>query len=238
MRKFLKKGLRHDVEDKKISQRVFDRSTLLTLYELARKGKIGELGGIISTGKEANIFYGVRDKKEIAIKIYCIETSDFRKVEKYIRGDPRFKVGRNRRQIVYQLAHKEFKNLSMVYQKISAPEPIAVLNNVIVLEFIGKNRIPAPKLKDAPCEKPKKYFDAIIKDMRTMYCIGLVHGDLSEYNILNHGKPVFIDFSMGVVLEHPLSLELLKRDIRNIVKYFNKCGLDEDPSEVLKRVTK
>ena len=50
-----------------------------------------------------------------------------------------------------------------------------------------------------------------------------VHGDLSEFNILNNkDKPILIDFSHGMKIEHQNMKELLKRDINTLIKYFNK----------------
>ena len=228
---------RRDRDERKISEGVFDRSTLMSLYKLTTKGNLDQLDGIIATGKESNVYYGLLKNREIAIKIYCIETSDFKVMEKYVKGDRRFHGWRNRRQLIYTWAKKEFSNLNMIYGKAGGitrcPEPIAVHNNVLVMEFIGENTIAAPKLKNMPPENPKKYFNEIIKCIREIYSIGIVHGDLSEYNILNYNSPVFIDFSMGVLLDHPLADELLKRDIKNILNYFRKFGIEEDEGDVL-----
>jgi len=55
----------------------------------------------------------------------------------------------------------------------------------------------------------------------------LVHGDLSEYNILLYdGEPIIIDMGQAVMLEHPMSREFLSRDIKNIVRYFKKLGVE------------
>ena len=70
-----------------------------------------------------------------------------------------------------------------------------------------------------------------------MYKVGLIHGDLSSFNILNHNnKPVLIDFSQGTLVRTPNSEELLERDVRNILKFFKKLGIDEDFEETLKKV--
>ena len=102
--------------------------------------------------------------------------------------------------------------------------------------FIGKNGVPAPKLKDTLLEDPKTYFKKVVNNLRNMYSCGLVHGDLSEYNILDAGKPVFIDYSMGVTLKHPLAQELLERDVKNITKFFAKHDLKIALEDVLKKI--
>jgi len=225
-----------EFELRKISESVFDKSTLMTLYKLAKDKKLDEMVGIVSTGKESNVYHGWLGNREIAIKIYAIEASNFKNMDRYILGDRRFPAWKNRRQLVYMWAKKEFKNLMRVYRKISCPEPIAVEKNVLVISFIGENGIHAPKLKDLPPEKPKEFFDEILGFVRIMYKQGFVHGDLSEYNILNADKPVLIDFSQGVLLDHPYAEELLQRDVRNLCNYFSGLGIKAREDEILRRI--
>jgi len=228
-----RKVLRHKIEGNKICSGVFDDRVLMTLYSLSRKKKLDTISSIISTGKEASVFSGKLGDKDIAIKIYMIETSNFKDMTKYIKGDPRFSIGKKRHEVVFAWASKEYKNLSRVEGEVCCPKPIAVERNVLVMEFIGGDGVAAPKLKDSPPKKPGEYLKSILSDMRAMYKKGIVHGDLSEYNILNWEKPVLIDFSMGVVLEHPLSEELVERDVKNILKYFKKLGVERDFDETI-----
>jgi len=225
-----------EFELRKISESVFDKSTLMTLYKLAKDKKLDEMVGIVSTGKESNVYHGWLGDREIAIKIYAVEASEFKNMDRYIRGDRRFPAWKNRRHLIYMWAKKEFKNLMRVYRKVSCPEPLAVEKNVLVMSFIGKDGIPAPKLKNLPPEKPKEFFDEILGFVKTMYANGFVHGDLSEYNILNAGKPVLIDFSQGLLKDHPYADELLQRDIRNLCNYFLRFGIKAGEGEILRGI--
>jgi RIO kinase 1 len=55
---------------------------------------------------------------------------------------------------------------------------------------------------------------------------GIVHSDLSEYNILNYdGEPVIIDIGQAVVKEHPQADEFLRKDIQNVLNWFKKLGV-------------
>ena len=66
----------------------------------------------------------------------------------------------------------------------------------------------------------------------------LVHGDMSAFNILVHNnQPYLIDLGQGTLLEHPNAHEFLKRDIHNIVKYFNKYGIKTEEKEIYKNIT-
>ncbi|MFH1402954.1 MAG: serine protein kinase RIO [Candidatus Altiarchaeota archaeon] len=221
---------------RKISERVFDNATLLTLSKLSRKGAFTEIKSLVSQGKEANVYHGLRDGESVALKIYAYETSDFKNMGKYIRGDPRFTSWKNKRQLVNTWAQKEYSNLSRISGEVECPKPIAVMNNVLVMQFIGDDGIPAPRLKDSALKDPTGYFNRTLDYMRKMYSRGLVHGDLSEYNLLDWGRPVVIDFSTGVLLEHPLAEEFVERDVANIVNYFTKQGVKAEYNEVLRKV--
>jgi RIO kinase 1 len=62
-----------------------------------------------------------------------------------------------------------------------------------------------------------------VEGIKKLYRANLVHGDLSEYNILiKNREPYIIDISQGVPLDHPLAEELLQRDVKNISRFFNK----------------
>src|SRR5512139_2459441 len=77
-----------DSEDLKVLENVFDTPTLMNLYGLASKGIIDFLGGSISTGKEANVFYAFGSGKDLALKIYRVSTSNFKAMQDYLQGDP------------------------------------------------------------------------------------------------------------------------------------------------------
>jgi len=73
-----------DVDQLKVRQDVFDEVTLLALYKLVHKGWITAMGGSISTGKEANVFFGERGDQDLAIKIYRIRTANFNAMSEYL----------------------------------------------------------------------------------------------------------------------------------------------------------
>ncbi len=219
-------------EEYEALEEVFDKPTLLTLYNMIRQGTISEMYGAIKAGKESKIFWARGPGNEdLAVKIYLTVTSEFRTgMIMYIEGDPRFKnVKRDRRELIYQWALKEFKNLKEAYIcNVRVPRPIAVENNVLVMDFIGREGIPAPLIREVEVKNPARIYKMILNDMRKLYKEAkLVHGDLSEYNIMYwKGLPYLIDLSQAVSIDHPLSHEFLKRDIRNINRFFRKLGVN------------
>ena len=75
--------------------------------------------------------------------------------------------------------------------------------------------------------------------IRLFYKAGLIHGDLSEFNILNYNeKPYIIDLSHGVKLDYPNVDELLQRDIKNLDRYFRKFNIRLDSEKVFMDVKK
>lgn len=221
-------------------QDVFDEHLLRTVFELSSKGYFEELKSPISVGKESNIFTAkTKDGNEIIVKIYRINTADFAKMYSYIRGDSRFSgLNRQKRKVIYAWAQREYRNLLVVRDiGIRAPKPIAVKDNLLLMEFIGKNNNPCPKLKDKLPENVDKFAKQVIKQIELLYKNNLVHGDLSEFNILNEDdKPVFIDFSHSVRLNYPGALDLLKRDVVNCSNFFNRKGLKLDADKIFNKI--
>ncbi len=235
-----KKRREDDSEYRKTFSEVFDDSTVMAIYGLMSRGYIDIVDFPISTGKEGNVFRGI-DKKgdNIAIKIYRTSTSNFRKMALYIEGDPRFKgITKDRRRLVHRWAAKEYNNLErMRGVGIRVPAPIVQRENILVMEYIGTEERPAPMLKDGDFD-PEKAYEFTVDAMRKAYKEArLVHGDVSEYNILVDGDDfVLIDVAQAVHLKHPSAEELLIRDAKNVARYFGKLGIKTDKEKILKEV--
>ena len=227
-----------DSSDRKVGNEIFDKITLETLYKLANQGYIDILNGAISTGKEANVLTGITDAEEyVAVKIYRIATSDFKKMDYYLKGDPRFNIKtKNKRKIIYSWVTKEFKNLTRLESAgVKVPHPITSSNNVLLIEFIGdEDGNPAQPVKNQPPKNPDEFFNKLLVNLKLFVNEAkLVHGDLSNYNILNQDEePVIIDVSQSVVLDNPISKELLERDINTLVKEYTKLGVETSFNEI------
>lgn len=227
-----------DSSERKVGNEIFDKLTLETLYKLANQGYIDVLNGAISTGKEANVLTGITDEENyVAVKIYRIATSDFKKMDYYLKGDPRFNVKtKNKRKIIYSWVTKEFKNLTRLYDAgVNVPKPHTSSNNVLIIEFIGdENGNPAQPVRNQPPENPDEFFNKLLVQLKIFVKEAkLVHGDLSNYNILNlDEEPVIIDVSQSVVLDNPISKELLERDINTLVREYTKLGVETSFKEI------
>ncbi len=223
---------------------VFDRQTLMVLYDYMTRGHIDMIHYPVSTGKEGNVFYATdEDGEGVAVKIFRTSTSTFKRVSKYIEGDPRFKgLTGNRRKLIYAWTNKEFRNLDRYCEAgLPVPEPIAFRKNVLLMEYIGDENGPAPQLKDVQMDDPTAMYDDVVSFIIDGYRDAhLVHGDLSEYNILVwDGEPIMIDCGQAMTADHFNAEEYLRRDIGNINRFFRNRGADIiDPETILAETLK
>jgi RIO kinase 1 len=221
-----------DADQFKVREDVFDEVTLLALYKLVHKKWITAIGGSISTGKEANVFYGERAGTGIAIKIYRIRTANFTTMSSYIVGDRRFSgVRKAKKELIFAWTKKEFSNLVRARDAgVAVPEPLVWDRNILIMSFIGEGEIPCPQLRNVELEDPERTYSQILEIIMTLYKkAGLVHADLSEFNILYGDQPYLIDMGQSVTRDHPRALPFLMRDIRNINRFFrSRCDVQSD----------
>ncbi|UXM84189.1 serine protein kinase RIO [Methanococcus aeolicus] len=229
------------LEDFKTENSVFDKKTQLALFGLLNANHVDEYLGIINSGKESIVFLAVKDNKYCAVKVYRVSTCDFKTMWKYIQGDPRFHLRKSStRQIIHAWVDKEYRNLLRANKYVNSSKAILKRDNVMLMELVGDGDIPAPRLKDYNGDIDySKLYNTIVEDLKILYNDAqIVHGDLSEYNILiKDNEPVYIDFSQGVVIQHPLSKSLLIRDIKNVCNYFIKKGVSCNYKELFKYIT-
>ncbi len=234
---------RKDSDDRKTHGEVFDKRNLLRIYKLFTDGVIDIIDFPISTGKEGNVFRAVTSRGDfLAVKIYRTSTATFRDMAKYIQGDPRFKgVTGNRLKLIMTWSSKEYRNLQrFVDAKVRVPRPVARHDNIVVMEYIGTEASPAPMMKSVVLEDPEHVANVLMEYVRRSYQDAeLVHGDLSEFNVLMDGDdPVIIDVGQSVLTRHPLAEEMLVRDVANMARFFRKYGLDIDVEQQLREIRK
>jgi len=213
----------------------------MILFKLLNRGFISEINGCISTGKEANVYHCTSNSNETeegstvsvgdrAIKIYKTSILVFKDRDKYVSGEFRFRSGyskKNPRKMVRKWAEKEMRNLTRLHNAgIPSPKPILLRSHVLLMEFIGTEGWPAPRLQDVEISESKArelYWDLSLIIRKMYHHCKLVHGDLSEFNLLYHaGKAYVIDVSQSVEHDHPHALEFLRKDIHNVNEFFRK----------------
>ena len=239
-----------DKSDRATSEQVLDPRTRMILLQMINRNIVSEVNGCLSTGKEANVYHAFSIPQDEgteaavaplqrAIKVYKTSILVFKDRDKYVTGEFRFRQGYSKssnRAMVKVWAEKEMRNLRRIFAAgIPCPEPVHLRLHVLVMGFLGdKKGIPAPKLKDIVLEggdvdaRWKLLYVQLLGYMRIFYkTCRLVHGDLSEYNLLFHDDKLWIiDVSQSVEHDHPRSLEFLRMDIKNVSDFFRRRGVD------------
>eukprot|EP01118_Nematostelium_gracile_P019881 TRINITY_DN940_c0_g1_i1.p1 TRINITY_DN940_c0_g1~~TRINITY_DN940_c0_g1_i1.p1 ORF type:complete len:412 (+),score=122.21 TRINITY_DN940_c0_g1_i1:72-1238(+) len=150
--------------DKSTSEQVLDQRTRVLLLKMINTELLADVHGIISTGKEANVYHavaGVHEKQageEYAVKIFKTTLNEFKNRSDYVEGEFRFRRAslQNPRKLIKLWAEKEMRNLKRISAAgVPCPTPIVQRENILVMSFIGKDGFPAPCLKDAPLSHSK-----------------------------------------------------------------------------------
>lgn len=230
----------HDKTEVATTESALDEKTNLILYKLLNNETLDKLTGCISRGKEACVYHawsGLPEEEspspEFALKVYKTTLNEFQNRDQYIKDDYRFRnrfSKQNPRKVIHMWAEKEMRNLlRMKEADIPCPQVVVLKKHVLVMSFIGKDTLPAPKIKDInlPFEDMTIMYEQTIEIMKTLYTkCKLVHADLSEYNLLWHDDKIWvIDVGQAVELTHPQALEFLLRDCTNVTSFFQKKGV-------------
>lgn len=208
--------------------------------------------GVLKTGKEADVHL-VRRRHGDAENVLAAKR--YRKLEERLfRNDARYRAARRTgasrvdramaRGTKAGLAFRarmwlstEFDALSRLWSAgVPVPYPVQKLGNELMLELIGSPDQAAPRLVHAGLD-PVALADAwaqLVDAMHAMVRSGVVHGDLSPYNILwDRGRLVVIDFPQSVdPIAHPEGIALLERDVANVSDWFTRRGVSCDPSDL------
>ena len=236
------KSLDDGFKKNKVINEVLDKPTIFELYELIKLKIISYVNGVVKSGKESVVFWAVDpNQSDLALKVYLVTTSNFKKRSEYLIGDPRFaRVKKGAKNIVYLWAKKEFQNILQCYNcGIPVVTPIHVSKNILVMDFVGKNGKPEKTLHESQVDE-NDYHQCIEIITDLFKKAKLVHADFSEFNIFKtpDGLKLF-DLGSAIDLNHPKMMDFLKRDIKNITNFFVKRGLTvENPLDVIARITK
>ena len=223
-----------DRSERATVENVMDPRTRMILYKLVNTKLLLEVNGCVSTGKEANVYYALSgDNTAAAVKVYKTSILVFKDRDQYVAGEFRFQryCKSNPRKMVRTWAEKEARNLTRLANAgVLGPKVRILRQHVLVMDFIGEDGWPAPRLKEVqfPSQNAlnRCYTDIIAAMRRMFHQCKLVHGDLSEYNMLFfNGRVYIIDVSQSVEHNHPQALNFLRRDIVNVNAFFRSKGL-------------
>nr|CDS29177.1 serine:threonine protein kinase RIO1 [Hymenolepis microstoma] len=243
-----KSNQNRDKGDRATTDHALDKRTVFIIFKMIHQGDFDEINGCISTGKflfcckEANVYHAISSRGDLALKLHMTSKLAFKARNKYVQGDFRMRHGYSTCsswKLVSKWAEKEYRNLIRIEKagSIPSPRPLKLKGVLVLMTLIGKNGLPAPKLKDVANEKNWLEFGPVpdwpvlyrqvLENVRTLFqkC-RLVHGDLSEYNLLYmDGRAWMIDVSQAVEHECDQALELLREDCYNVNHFFRRQGV-------------
>jgi RIO kinase 1 len=135
----------------------------------------------------------------------------------------------------------EYTTLQNLYAAGAAvPQPIAASDNAILMSYHGDETRGAPTLHETalPIKEAKTLFNEVIRNIELLLKHGVVHGDLSPYNILyENGKIVIIDFPQVVYIQGNASARaIFQRDITRVCDYFESQGVETHAYGIFKRL--
>lgn len=206
--------------------------------------------GILKTGKEADVHLLERaDPGQpgviMAAKRYRSEQHrDFTRSNLYEEGR-RTRRSRDQRALEKKSAYgralaadhcafAEFDALSRMYAAgAPVPYPVQVNGTELLMEFIGSNRVAAPRLAQVR-DGLEPLLEQLVDAMHVFARARFVHGDLSPYNLLVHeGRLVVIDLPQIVdAVANSNALDLLHRDCTNVAEWFTRQRVECDGEEL------
>ncbi len=196
----------------------------LAIKDLGEFGVITKVGPKIGMGKEGDIWVAYLNNKPRIIKLFRISQKSFRRI-KIHRHYYIPKRTYSWLELSIKSAYREFRALNILHQNnVSVPRPIARKKHAIVMDYIDGVELVKAKLED-----PETIFDRIMQEIRKAYDVGIIHADLSEFNIMviREGKVYIFDWPQYITKTHPEAKYYLTRDINQITKYFARKYLLE-----------
>ena len=210
-----------------------------SLESLVRDGLVDEVIRPLKSGKEAAV-YVVHSEGEIrCAKVYKeANKRGFHKQALYQEGrkvrnsrqaramEKSSRFGRQQQEAVWQNAEVDAL-YRLAAAGVRVPKPYNFVEGVLLMELVTDEQgSAAPRLNDLELtrEQALEYHGLLIKEVVKMLCAGLVHGDLSEYNILVDTQgPVIIDLPQAVdAAANNNAARMLERDVNNLAAYFGR----------------
>ena len=194
----------------------------LAINALVKGGVLEAFGKPLGVGKEADVYDALMPEgRRVAVKFHRLGRTSFRQTRRLRE----YVAERRHISWLYQsrlAAEREFEALGLVHlHGVSVPEPLYQNRHAVVMGVIeGAEFFRYPEIPE-----PEEMLKEILLNVRKSYLgAGVVHADLSEFNIVLQpdGRVLIIDWPQFVRRDHPEAERLLKRDVRNVVRYFRR----------------
>ena len=196
-----------------------------------------EVKGLISAGKEADVYLALYRDVAIAIKAYRLYRTSHRGGGPIKHDSTGWMAAHE-----YEMTRQAWKGGCLV------PAVARRVENMFSMRYLGDEDGPAPRLHDVRLEDPDAFLDEVLRGVEALAGAGVVHADLSAYNILVHdGKPWFIDFSEAIRVDRTGSVPwvrleeakmALDRGMRALRAYFGRYDVEVESDVFVERVVR
>ena len=207
----------------KVTERGMDA---IALWDLLKSGVVEKIGGVVGEGKEAKIILALKGEERYAIKLHRYYSAEFKHIKKSLAYAMlrwwRFELRRLWRplDVARAKAQVEYYALKKLYPDVAVPRPITINRHAVVMEFIGDD-IPAPLLSEVR-DVTQEMMDEVVENYMKALERGIVHGDMSEYNVMVWDRCYLIDWPQAVPRDFEGAEKLIERDMKNIRRFFEK----------------
>ncbi|HET6654916.1 MAG TPA: PA4780 family RIO1-like protein kinase [Gammaproteobacteria bacterium] len=223
------------------------------LQPLAEDGLIDSVVRQLKSGKEAEV-YVVRCGDEIrCAKVYKdanqrgfrghAQYQEGRKVRNSRRAramEKGTRYGRREQEGAWQTAEVDAL-YRLAAAGVRVPQPYDFIDGVLIMELVtGADGAVAPRLDELEltAADARNFHGTLIADVVRMLCAGLVHGDLSEYNVLiDADGPVIIDLPQAVLAAgNNNAASMFERDVNKLADYFGRFAPELAATEYGKEI--
>lgn len=230
-----------------------DNEQLQALDAFVGQGLIEDVLGVVKSGKEATV-YCCRGGSGSPAQLLAAKVYRSRKVRGFsnaaVYNEGRLREHHRRETRAMQTKTRfgretsfnkwvsdEFETLRLLHAAgVTVPEPFALFERVIIMEYIGDEDSPAPPLSSVLLDAAEaaEIFEQLMRDIETALACDRIHGDLSAFNVLYRpGRPCLIDFPQAVDPRFNFqALNLLERDLANLCGYFARFGVRADAGRI------
>lgn len=194
----------------------FKAYDLLALSDLVKQDLVKSIGVRIGVGKES-VIYDALGEIPLAIKFHRQGRTSFKHVRRlrdHLTDLPR----QPWLHAAALAARHEFQVMQRLYPAVAVPRPVACSRHALAMELLA-----GPQLGKINLSNPQDCLETILEEVGNAYRLGIIHTDLSEFNVLvTEEGPRLIDWPGAVDSTHPNAEELLKRDLGNILRFFSR----------------